>query len=125
MAGRFRELKRQMRRDAHTEMGFPALYLVGSATPVPCTVRVHRRSDSPMIGETGAFSGEALMAFTEDRVRFYRSELPDYLRTGSIVSVEAGEAYRIEFWYPRDDEWITARVTPLPEAEAAGLAVPE
>jgi hypothetical protein len=127
--GRFRELKRQMRRDVHVEASVPALYIpVSNATPVPVTVRVHRRLDGPTIGDSGSFSGfsnEAMLAITEDRLRFKRSELPSHLRINAIVSVEAGEAYNVEFWYPRDDEFITARVTPLPEGEAAGLPVPE
>lgn len=123
--GRFRELKREMRNAVHSEASTAALYIpVLNATPVPVTVRVHRRSDMPNIGESPLYGGEAMMAITEDRLRFKRSELPDHLRVKSVVSVEAGEAYRIEFWYPRDDQFITARVTPLLEAEAEGLPVP-
>lgn len=126
--GRFRELKRQMRGDVHREASVAALYIpVPNATPVPVTVRVHRRLDGPTIGDAGSFGGfsnEAMMAVTEDRIRFLREELPSHLRVGSVVSVEQGEAYHIEFWYPRDDEFITARVTPMLEGEAEGLPVP-
>lgn len=123
--GRFREIKREMRDAVHSEASVAALYIpVPNATPVEVTVRVHRRADMPNIGESPMFSGEALMAITEDRLRFKRSELPDHLRVKSVVSVEAGEAYRIEFWYPVDDQYITARVTPLLEADAEGLPVP-
>lgn len=123
--GRFRDIKRQMRRALHGELCCPALYIPATgATPVPVTVRVHRRSDMPMLGEMNGYDGAATMAFTEDRIRFVRSELPDFLREGAIVSVEAGEAYKCEFWYPRDDEFITARVVPLKGAEAEGLPVP-
>jgi len=123
--GRFRELKREMRNVVHGEASVAALYIpVPNATPVPVTVRVHRRSDMPNIGESSIYGGEALMAITEDRLRFKRSELPEYLRQGATVSVEAGEAYRVEFWYPLDDQFVTARVTPLLEADAAGLPVP-
>lgn len=117
-----------MRRDVHVEASVAALYIpVPNATPVPVTVRVHRRLDGPTIGDAGAFSGfsnEATMAITEDRLRFFRSQLPDHLRQNAVVSVEQGEAYRVEFWYPRDDQFITARVTPLTESEAAGLPFP-
>ena len=114
-----------MRRDSHNELSFAALYIpVPNATPVPVTVRVHRRSDMPMIGDAPGFGGAAELAITEDRIRFLRSELPDYLRQNAVVSVEAGEAYRCEFWYPRDDEFVTARVVPLTEDEAAGLPLP-
>lgn len=114
-----------MRRVTHNELSHAALYIaVPNATPVPVTVRVHRRSDFPNIGEASGYGGAAEMAVTEDRIRFQRDQLPDHLRINSVVSVEAGEAYRIEFWYPRDDEYVTARVTPLPEGEADGLPLP-
>lgn len=114
-----------MRRDSHNELSFPALYIpVPNATPVPVTVRVHRRSDFPNIGDSSGYGGAAELAVTEDRIRFQRSELPYHLRVNAVVSVEAGEAYRIEFWYPRDDEFVTARVTLLPEGEAEGLPLP-
>lgn len=126
--GRFREIKRQMRSDVHREAGVAALYIpVPNATPVPVTVRVHRRLDGPTIGDAGSLSGfsnEAMMAITEDRLRFKRSDLPSHLRVNAVVSVEAGEAYNVEFWYPRDDEFITARVTPLTEEQTAGLPFP-
>lgn len=114
-----------MRLAVHGEASVAALYIpVPNATPVPVTVRVHRRSDMPNFGDSPMYGGDALMAITEDRLRFQVSQLPSHRRVGSIVSVEAGEAYRIEFWYPRDDQFITARVTPLPENEASGLPVP-
>lgn len=124
--GRFREIKREMRLAVHGEASVAALYIpVPNATPVPVTVRVHRRADMPNIGESSVYGGEAMMAITEDRLRFKRSELPSHLRSGTpVVSVEDGEAYRVEFWYPRDDQFITARVTPLPVGEAEGLPVP-
>jgi hypothetical protein len=123
--GRFREIRREMRLAVHSEASVAALYIpVPNATPVPVAVRVHRRSDMPNIGESSVYGGEALMAITEDRLRFKRSELPDHLRVKSVVSVEAGEAYRVEFWYPVDDQFVTARVTPLLEADAEGLPVP-
>lgn len=124
--GRFRELKREMRNAVHSEASVAALYIPApSATPVEVTVRVHRRSDMPNIGESSVYGGEALMAITEDRLRFKRSELPDHLRVKTpVVSVEAGEAYRVEFWYPQDDQFITARVTPLLGEDAEGLPVP-
>lgn len=121
---RFREIKRQMRGDVHREASVPALYIpTPSAIPVKVTVRVHRRPDVPTFDMTG-YPGAAEMFVAEDRIRFLRSELPNFLRTGGTVSVEAGEAYKIEFWYPRDDQFITARVTPLTEGDAKALPVP-
>jgi hypothetical protein len=41
-----------------------------------------------------------------------------------IVSVEPGEAYRIDHNHPADDITITSEVVRLPEAEALGLGLP-
>lgn len=122
---RFRDIKRQARRDLHSEMLVPAFYIpVPNATPIPCTVRVWRKREDPMTGDLPGYSGGAQMAVTEDRIRFFLPELPAIRRNGAIVSVEAGEAYRCEFFYPEDDEWQTARVVPLKAAETVGLPVP-
>lgn len=58
----------------------------------------------------------------EDRLRFDLSDLTP--RRTAIVSVEAGEAYRIEFLYPVDAGYQTARVTALPATDTTGLPVP-
>jgi hypothetical protein len=120
-----RNIKRAARRDLHAELQVPALYIAASSsTPVPCTVRVWRKREDPMTGDLPGFSGGAQVAVSEDRIRFFTQGLPPLLRTGAVVSVEAGEAYRIEFAYPRDGEFQTAKVVPLSAADAAGLPVP-
>lgn len=120
---RFRDIKRQARRDVHAELYVPAVYIpVPNATPVPCTVRVHRKREDPMAD--AGMPGSAQMVVSEDRIRFFLPDLPAIRRVNAIVSVEAGEAYRIEFLYPADDEWQFARVVPLTAAEATGLPVP-
>lgn len=122
---RFRDIKRQARRDVHSELYVAALYIPkAGATPVPCTVRVWRKREDPMTGDLPGFQGAAQMAVSEDRIRFFLPELPAIRRVGAIVSVEPGEAYRIEFLYPEDDEWQTARVVPLKDAETIGLPLP-
>lgn len=123
--GRARDLMRDARRDIHSEWMVAALYIpVPGATPVPCNVRVHRKTQDPMTGDLSSMDGAAKSAVPEDRVIFYLPELPAIRRTNAIVSVEAGEAYKIEFLYPPRDEWQTARVTPLSAADANGLPVP-
>ena len=125
MVSRFREEKRRMRRDLHLEMSVPALYIpVPNATPVPCTVRLWLKSEGSMLGDARASSLTAAdRAEPEDRIRFDRGELM-LLRNSAVVSVEAGEAYRLDFVYPADDQFQTARVVRLSAAEAADLPVP-
>jgi hypothetical protein len=121
---RLRDIKRRARGDLHREMSVPALYIPApNATPVPCTVRVWRKREDPETGNLPLLQGTAQMVVSEDRLRFDLAEVARP-RDGSIVSVEAGEAYRVEFRYPADLGYQTARVVPLSAAEATGLPVP-
>lgn len=123
--GRFRDIKRSSRLVVHQTMCVQALYIpVVNATPVPCTVRVWTKTDPMQVGDLSGLQGSATLGEPEDRIRFLRSELPAFIRTNAVFSVEAGEAYRIELLYPEDDQFQTARVVRLTAAEAAGLPVP-
>jgi hypothetical protein len=121
---RLRDIKRQVRGDLHLQAAVPALYIpVPNATPVACTVRVWLKSDE-MTG-AAAQEGSAMMTNPEDRLRFDLAEFSAPLRVQTaVVSVEAGEAYRIDHLYPADLGYQTARVTRLSASEAAGLPVP-
>jgi len=127
---RLRDIKRQARGDLHREMSVPAFYYATptSLTQVACTVRTWLKTENQMTGDLQGFHG-AERAEPEDRVRFDLSEFPilpaDRPRRGGIVSVEAGEAYRIDHLYPADLGYQTARVTRLDPADAVGLVVPE
>lgn len=121
---RLRDIKRRARSDLHGDMSVAALYIPApNATPVEVTVRVWRKREDPMVGEMGGFQGAAEIATSEDRVRFDLSELPAPLRRSGVVSVESGEAYRIDFLYPADLGYQTARVVPLSADEVTGLPV--
>lgn len=122
---RFREQKRRMRRDLHREAAVPALYIpVPSATPVPCTVRVHHKGTPLQVGNLPGLQGSAQTVEPEDRIRFQMSDFPAPLRRNAVISVETGEAYRIDHVYPADDEFQSARVIVLSPDEATGLPVP-
>lgn len=110
-----------MRADVHREGAVRAFYIPApSATPVPCTVRVWLKTDQFVKTITDG----AQMAEPEDRLRFNLSEFPHPLFNNAVVSVEPGEAYRINHLYPVDLGFQTARVTPLTATEAAALPVP-
>lgn len=121
---RFRDNKRRARGDLHREMSVPALYISASgADPVPCTVRVWLKTENQMVGELSGFPS-AERAEPEDRLRFDITEIAAPRRL-AVVSVETGEAYRIDHLYPVDLGYQTARVVRLSAAEAASLPVPE
>lgn len=123
---RFRDIKRRARGDRHREMSVPALYIaVPSADPVECTVRTWLKTDNLMIGELPGLQGAAERAEPEERIRFDLSEFEGPLRNLAVISVEAGEAYRIDHLYPVDLGYQTARVTRLTEAQTIALPVPE
>lgn len=121
---RVREALRNGRRDLHREMSVPALYIaVPNAVPIPCTVRPQ---DLPNANGKpgGSDAGYAQQADTKPRLIFITDDAPAMLRQNAIVSVEPGEAYRISLVDPPHDITITAHVTRLSLAEAAGLPVP-
>jgi hypothetical protein len=115
---------RRARVDLHREMSVDALYIpVPDADPVDCTVRLWPKTDE-MQGELSGLQGAATRAEPEDRIRFDLSEFPAALRRLAIVSVEAGEAYRIDHLYPADLGYQTARVLRLTAEEADDLPLP-
>lgn len=119
-----RDKKRMMRRDRHAELAIAALYIAATgAIPVACSARLWSKTEQQS-AEMPGLTGAAAMATPEDRIRFLLSEFAAPLRAKAIVSVEAGEAYRIDHLYPADDGFQTARVVRLTAAEAAGLPVP-
>ena len=121
---RFREIKRQARRDVHRELHVPAFYIASTgATPLLVTVRAHTKFDA-LGDQKGTNFNSAEMIERQPYIIFMRSELMSPARN-AIVSVEPGEAYRIGVVHPPDDISIKADVTVLTQAEAAGLPVPE
>ncbi|MBB5985929.1 hypothetical protein [Sphingobium lignivorans] len=124
MASRAQIAMRRMRRDAHSQWAVPALYIAfAGAEPRDVTVRLWLKSDNNMVGALQGMSS-AEMAEPSDRIRFDLKEI-SAVRRNAIVSVEDGEAYRIDFQYPPYRGFQTARVTRLSTEEAEGLPVPE
>lgn len=127
----FRDIKRAARRHLHQTMRVPALY-IGSvgATPVPIYVRVHTKfADSGQASDRDI--GNAIRHEVAPKLLFMISELESAgidwrkLPRTAVISVERGEAYRIDTTLPPDDITITAIVTPVGPRDAAGLPVPE
>ena len=126
----WRQHKRNMRRGVHEHMGVPALYLhTPEATPWPLTIRgPHNKRPLPT-GDLPGSEGWAEREDTQPRLVFWREELPAApdapMRMGGIISVEAGEAYRLGIAHPVDDVVQVWEVTPLDAEEATGLPLPD
>jgi hypothetical protein len=119
---RFRDIKRQARRDLHANASVPALYIpTPSSDPIPVTVRIWARW-APQ-GELPRSKEWAQIEDVIPRILFMRDEV-DMPRRNAVVSVEAGEAYRVDACAQPDDISIIADVTVLTATEAAGLPLP-
>lgn len=132
-----RDIKAAARAALHTEMKVQALYLVKNplyVTPVvdpdipeyietPVGVRVHDsfKALGDMKGTNFHFA-EAMESMP--RIVFWREEF-SAIERGAIISVEAGEAYKIDSVEPPDGLTITAPCTRLSAAQAAGLPLYE
>lgn len=111
-------------------MEVPALYLLTpTSTPVPCTVRVWTKWGA--LGQlTGRDGGWAEMMEAEPKIIFMVDQVPNP-RKNALVSIERGEAYRVDHTDPADDITIIAKVVrlnPKVDTEKAildALPVPE
>ena len=124
---RFRDIKNQARRDLHREAQVPAFYVAGqSGTPVLLHVRVHTKFEA--LGDLEGLTGmPAQRPEAKPKIIFMRDELASAeitLANNAVISVEAGEAYRIAFIMPPDGISVTAEVVALTPAQASGLPVP-
>lgn len=119
----FRDIKRKARRDLHRELQVPALYIADIGGPaVLVHVRPHTKFNA--LGDLqGTNFNYAEREEPQPRIIFMRDEVMAPKR-GAIISVEPGEAYRVDHTQPADDISITAYVIQLTEKEAVGLPVP-
>lgn len=126
----FREIKRKARRDLHRVMRVPALYIATTgATPVPVHVRVHTKFED--VGEISERDvGNASRHEKTPTILFMIDELESHnvewwkLPRNAVVSVEPGEAYKIDNTFPADDITVSAQVTVMPPRDSKDLPVP-
>ncbi len=118
-------MKRRARRDLHNALQVPALYLLGDG-PWPSPTLIHIRLHTKFV-DLGDLQGTHFHYATRQEVTptivFQRSEIEP--QSGAIISIEPGEAYRVDNVKPPDDEFVVAEVIRLSERQAAGLPVPE
>lgn len=125
MAG-FRDIKRAARQALHRVLQIPALYILDPADlvnnpAVPVAVRLHISFNA--LGDVkGTSFSYAERHELGPRIIFLKSEVTPV--RGAVVSIESGEAYRIDNVLPPDDFTVTAEVAAMRSAETAGLPVP-
>lgn len=108
----FRDIKRKARSIVHDTMQTPALYVSTDGEQWPVGVRLHY--SFRLIGDTSA----GMYADRQEimpRIIFRADEMVP--ARGAIVSIDHGEAYRIDNVQPKDDLWVTADVLRMSAAE--------
>ncbi len=109
------EIKRPARRALHDTFKVPALYLATpTATPVVVGVRVHTQF-APQGDLQGSGQGWAQRQDVTPKLIFQRSEQQP--AQAAFVSVALGEAYTISSVLPPDDEFVTAVVSRMTQAQ--------
>lgn len=123
-----RDIKRKARRHLHEHLKVPALYIAPGAEPVLLHVRIHTKWDATtMDGGSGNGTMVARQSIMP-KILFMLDEVAEsgarLVRKG-IVSVEPGEAYRLDNDEPEDGISVSYIVVALRKDEAAGLPVPD
>lgn len=128
----WREQKRKMRRTLHGHMGTPALFLlrINATEAALITIRGPHTKRPTMMGNLiqDASWGERAESNPKlilDRSELVTQDITEDILNQAIISVEAGEAYRITNVLPHDDEWVQVEVVPLRPDECEGLVVPD
>ena len=117
-----------MHRDVHVTMGVPALLLrdMEDSNPIPITIRGPHTKRQVKSGDlSGGGEGWAEREDTAPRICVELSEIPFTLTRGHIVSVELGEAYRVDTTATARLGYLWVNVIPLTPQQAAGLPLPD
>lgn len=124
----WRQEKRQMHRDVHVTMGVPALLLrtLDDNNPISITIRGPHAKRQVKSGDlSGGGEGWAEREDIAPRICVELSEIPFTLTRGHIVSVEPGEAYRVDTTATARLGYLWVNVIPLTQQQADGLALPD
>lgn len=123
-----REIKRKMRTDLHLRMRVLCLYIQPNGETKPLHVRVHSKFDATSIDAATNNGTMPSRQIIIPKLLFFRAELAEQavvLRKNAIISVEPGEAYRLDNAEPVDDLSVSWFVTQLALADTVDLPVPE
>lgn len=124
-----RDIKRKARRHLHKALRVPVLYYAPVEDPVPVLmhVRLHTKWDATTMDSTRPNGTLVSRQSIMPKILFMLDELDTQevrLRKKGIVSVEAGEAYRLDNDEPVDDISVSWIVSALRKEETVGLLVP-
>jgi hypothetical protein len=124
-----RDIKRKARRHLHKALRVPVLYYapVEDPEPVLLHVRLHTKWDATTMDGTQPNGTLVSRQSIMPKILFMLDELDTQdvrLRKKGIVSVEAGEAYRLDNDEPVDDISVSWIVSALRKEETVGLSVP-
>lgn len=114
MAASFRDIKRKARSIVHDTMQMQALYVASNGEQSPVGIRVHYTY--ALVGDTNA----GMYADRHEvmpRIVFRADEMIP--ARGAIISIDHGEAYRIDNVLPKDDITITAEALRMSASEIA------
>lgn len=124
-----RDIKRKARRDLHERAKVAAIYIPPVENPgeYPVNIRIHTKWDATTMDAQTLQGTMVSRQSIFPKILFMLDELEAQgvtLYRGGIISVEAGEAYRLDNAEPPDDISISYFVTQLDKADTAGLPVP-
>lgn len=124
-----RDIKRKARRHLHERLRVPVLYIAPGPDPVPTLlhVRVHTKWDATTMDSTQGNGTLVSRQSIMPKLLFMLDELAAQevtLRRKGVISVEPGEAYRLDNDEPEDDISVSWIVTALRKDETTGLPVP-
>lgn len=117
-----RTVKRQARRDLHSIMQIPAVYLASrAATATLVHVRLHN-----IFNQIGDVKGARLYPADVENIspKIIFDLLEQKPAVGALVCMADGEVYSIDHTVPADDQFQTAYVTQLFSDRAANLPYP-
>ncbi|MDR3474327.1 MAG: hypothetical protein P4M09_21970 [Devosia sp.] len=122
----FRDIKRSARTGLHEIMRTRVVYLAEEGDEgIPAWARLHTKFG--LIANSAGPDGLAARRELKPRIIFMRSEMAALgisLKRGGIVSVETGEAFKLDNQDAPDDITVTWFVTVVGPNAAAGLPVP-
>lgn len=123
----WREQKREAKQIVHDAMHYDALYLPTfplptDVEPTAVTVRLHTKWGA-LGDQKGVSFDYATREDVQPKIIFDLKQVTP-ARKG-IVSVAAGEAYRIDTLEEPDDQWQTAVVIRMPADQTTDLPTPE
>ncbi len=121
-----RDIKRKARRDLHNQMKVAALYLAAPGDAgVSITVRIHTKWDA--LGIQNAENGLAVRRESKPKLIFMLDEMQAAgvtVKRGAIVSVERGEAYKLDNAEAPDDITVTFIATAMSAEQTVDLPIP-